>query len=192
MSELERYPERRCPAPEATKESVDLGRVARLHLIVAEDPSSSVSSGEVSRFNPTAIRGANGIWNEHVLPIVEWEAAAHRVVVPIHLQHTLGLDAPVLRWSHAKRHDVLATHRQMIEQTYLADIASFLNAWVYAGPQPGSRSNWRVFVLDDDSWSMAVIERDDGGSMNFITLYSPKRRTYIPNLIGRGNYIRRK
>jgi hypothetical protein len=79
-----------------------------------------------------------------------------------------------------------------LRDTPLADVASFLNAWMYAGPQPGSRSSWRVFVLDEERWSMVVIGRDEGGSMNFITLYSPQRHSYIPNLIERGNYTRRK
>lgn len=159
---------------------------------MAEDPSSSGSAEEVSPFNPTAIRGSSGIWNEYVLPILEWEDARHRVVVPAHLQHALNLDAPVLRWSRAKRRDVLAAHRQAIERFFLADVTRFLDAWTYTGPQPGRRNTWRVFVLDERRWSMAVIGRDEWGSMNFITLYSPQRRSYIPNLIQRGVYLRRK
>jgi hypothetical protein len=154
VSALERDPERRCPVSEKTNESGGCFARSGLHLIMAEDSSSSVSAGEVSRFNSAAVRGPKGIWNEHVLPIVQWEAAGHRVVVPLHLQQALGFEAPVLRWSKEKRRDVLATHRQVIEQIYLADVASFLNAWMYAGPHlgAGAAGEYSCWMKSDGAW----------------------------------------
>lgn len=51
---------------------------------------------EVSPYNSRARRAKGGIWNGDVLPIMEWEAAEHRMVVPEDLQRALGIDTPVL------------------------------------------------------------------------------------------------
>lgn len=156
------------------------------------DRDAIAPDAEVSPYNADAVRGSHGIWNEESLLVVDWEEASQRVVVPSHLRDVLGIDTPVLRWSKTKRRSVLREHRQDIERRYLANVEEFLDQWAYAGPQPGLSDTWRIFVEDQGRWSMAVFGTDERGSTNMITLYSPKRRSYIPNLIERGDYTRRK
>ncbi len=92
------------------------------------------SSMEVSPHNARARRVKGGIWNEDVLPIVEWEAAEHRVVLPQDLQQALGIATPVLRWDKAKLAKVRRVHPEVNE--ILPAITEFMALWTFAGPSP--------------------------------------------------------
>src|SRR5665811_2136579 len=85
---------------------------------VLQDVASS-SPIEVNLYNPAARRHPGGIWNEEALPVAVWEDAEHRVVLPKDLQQALGIDAPVLRWSAAKRELVLHQRPKPVSYTHL-------------------------------------------------------------------------
>lgn len=60
--------------------------------LLREDREDDDTLGAASPVNPAAVRGPSGIWNEESLPVTEWEAAEHRVVLPQSLQKALGTD----------------------------------------------------------------------------------------------------
>lgn len=147
--------------------------------------------GEVSPYNPNAIRGPNGIWNEESLPVMEWEAADQRVVVPLNLQRVLGLETAVLRWASVKHSKVVRDHNQPTEHRQRQEIEQCLDEWEWAGLEPGKPNVWRVFYRHVGRWGLIVIGRDRNGSLNVVTTYSPKNPHSLPNVIKRGNYVKR-
>jgi hypothetical protein len=147
--------------------------------------------GEISPYNPNAVRGPNGMWNEETLPVMEWEAAEHRVVVPLHLQVALGLEVAVLRWASVKYLKVVRDHHQRIEQEQRDQIERCLDSWEWAGPQPEKADVWRVFYQYAGRWGLMVVGRDRNGSVNVVTMLSPKNPHSLPNMIRRGNYTQR-
>lgn len=137
---------------------------------------------EVSPYNSRARRVPGGIWNEDVLPVVEWEAAEHRVVLPEDLQHVLSIEAPVLRWARGKRERVFRERRHV---TFLLDDpTSTLARWRAAGPDfrnPGEADPppFLVFARESEMWIKAVFGLSREGSMNFISLYGTTRERDI-------------
>lgn len=147
---------------------------------------------EVSPFNPAARRIEGGIWNEDVLPVMDWEIAEMRVVMPADLQTVLGFETPVLRWRRSKFEHVIATHAQPTEQQVLNDLSGYLNRWERAGLAPAKTETWRVFFRKDVRWVLVVIGRDREGSLNAIAMYSPSDKNYLRNMIAKGNYSYRE
>lgn len=105
---------------------------------------------EVSPFNSKARRVAGGIWNAHVLPMMEWGIAEQRVVLPAALQASLGFTTPVLRWRRSKYEQVVID--QPIEKRILSDLSGYLNHWERVGIVPGKSATWRVFFGGMDDW----------------------------------------
>lgn len=124
---------------------------------------------EVSRFNPSAVRGPNGIWNEETLPVLEWEAAEYRVVLPAWLQEALGISVPVLRWSRAKRALVLTRHGDV--GLRLVRLTELLNGVEWAGREPREAASWRIMFRDERRWFQAIIGEDKLGRTNMVTVY---------------------
>lgn len=156
-----------------------------LQTRVAEEPSPykpNRLAGAVSSLNPDAVRGPNGIWNEESLPVLEWEAAVYRVVVPAQLQQSLVLRVPpVLRWSTKKYLDVMAKHH--IKPEVVADLSRFLDGWAFHGEETGSyRGNQRVLFQDDGGrWYALSIGADRSGSYNAVTLISSSDPSFVGN-----------
>ena len=143
---------------------------------------------EVSPFNPGARREPGGVWNEHQLPVLEWEIAERRVVLPVDLQIVLQLETSVLRWRRSKYEKVAREHAQQVEQRVLLDLDHHLDRWERAGPEPGKSETWRVFFRVEGRWVLVVIGRDREGSTNVVTLYSPSDNRYLVNMIAKGGY----
>lgn len=122
-----------------------------------------------------------GIWNEDELPVLEWEAAEHRVVLPDDLQRVLGIGKPVLRWSVKKYRAVVGTHNRDLHVVH--DLARYLARWEYAGEETGvHEGNWRVLVRDEiGRWYAVSIGTDATGSMNVITLVGSGTRGFLSN-----------
>lgn len=114
------------------------------------------------------------------------------MVLPTTLQVTLGLESPVLRWAREKVEDVERRHRHPAEILQRADITTWLDRWVHAGPQPGKADTWQVFFEDQGRWSLAVIGRDRGGSDNFVMSFRPTQGRLLENRIRQGSYSRRQ
>lgn len=135
---------------------------------------------EISAINPAASRVRGGIWNEHILPVMEWEAAEHRVVLPIHLQLSLGLEAPVLRWDRQKYERVIREHAR--DLPVIRDISRYLNDWQYHGNETGYHPENRRILFQDESgrWYAASI-----GSLhdseNIITVFSGSKTEFRTN-----------
>jgi len=157
-----------------------------------DSDSCSSSRFEVSPYNSQARRRSGGIWNEDTLPVMEWEDAQHRVVLPEDLQIALGIDTPVLRWARNKHTLVLSTHGQANERRQAERIEFYLSSWDYAGPDPNRPASWHVFFEDEGRRTLVVFGRDANGSMNMVTLYSPKRPGALKNRMSRGNYMKRE
>lgn len=154
--------------------------------------SCSSSRFEVSPYNPGARRRPGGIWNDDTLPVTAWEAAEHRVVLPEDLQIFLGVDTPVLRWAQNKRDLVLSAHSQANERRQAERVDFYLSTWDYAGADPRKPGSWHVFFVDEGRRTLVVFGRDANGSMNMVTLYSPKRPSALKNRINRGKYLKRE
>lgn len=154
-----------------------------LQTRVAEEPSRyrlNRLAGEVSRFNPDAIRGPHGIWNEETLPVLEWEAAEYRVVVPAWLQAMLKIDFPVLRWSSAKRSRVLVEHADVAP--YVANLTEMLDRIAWAGREPGRPPTWRMMFRDEGRWFQVVVGEDKLGRTNMITVYQLRPNQVLGNM----------
>lgn len=137
--------------------------------------------GEISLYNTAAIRGEHGIWNEDSLPVTEWEAAEHRVVVPASLQASLTLPVPaVLRWDDEKyRLVVNQRHRDL---PVILNLTHYLSTWRYHGEEIGEHAgNQRILLQDDyDRW-YAVSIGPLQGSHNVITVIGGSDRRYLDN-----------
>lgn len=145
-----------------------------LQTQVAEEPSRYRMhrlAGEVSRFNPDAIRGPHGIWNEDTLPVLEWEAAEYRIVLPADLQRGIGLSRPILRWESVKLHDVIDKH-PTIGAFDFTD-AAFWARWERFGPEPTKRISWNVFFMHAGYAYIAVLSRHHG-ELTFATVFAPR------------------
>jgi len=135
---------------------------------VLQDVASS-SPIEVNLYNPAARRHPGGIWNEEALPVAVWEDAEHRVVLPKDLQQALGIDAPVLRWSAAKRELVL--HQRPKLRARIERINELLAGWKAAGREPGNRGGWHVLFSDGRHLNDMIFGEDQTGSWNVVTMY---------------------
>lgn len=147
---------------------------------------------ETSPYNRRVHRVAEGVWNDDELPVLEWEAAEHRVVLPEDLQRVLGIDVPVLRWARAKRGRVVQTHDQPNERRRAERLSFCLSTWIHAGRDRSKPATWHVFFEEAGRGTPVILGRDANGSVNVITLYSPSRPNTLRNRIDRGEYERRK
>jgi len=113
---------------------------------------------EISPSNRLAIRGPNGVWNEHVLPVTALEAAEQRVGVPevllISLTHPV---APVLRWDAEKFRDALLKHLR--DERMIRGLTEYLAGWRDHGEEVGDRAgNQRILFQDEHGrWYAASI-----------------------------------
>jgi hypothetical protein len=64
-------------------------------------------------------------------PVLAWEDAAHRVVLPRSLRLALGVDDLILRWARQKRELVLALHANDAE--VIQDIGDISSGGAVAG-----------------------------------------------------------
>lgn len=137
--------------------------------------------GEISPYNPGAARGPNGIWNEETLPVMEWEAAEHRVVVPLHLQQSLLLPTPVLRWAGIKYRVALEKHAR--DQRIVLELSRFLDGWQYHGLERGAYAgNGRILFPDGAGrWYALSIGPDRNGSYNVITIIGGSDAAFLAN-----------
>jgi hypothetical protein len=127
--------------------------------------------GEVSRFNANAIRGPNGIWNEETLPVLEWEAAEYRIVLPLDLQMGLELEQPTLRWEADKRLRAYTKHPTLASIDFTD--AGFWAHWERFGPEPTKRISWNVFFSRGGYEYIAILSHHHG-ELTFTTVFSPR------------------
>lgn len=137
--------------------------------------------GEVSPHNRHARRGPNGIWNEHLLPVAEWEAAEQRVVVPEILVTSLILPiAGVLRWDAEKFRDVLIKHPR--DERVIRNLTAYLAGWRYHGEEGGDRAgNQRILFQDEAGRWYAVSVGPLQGSDNMITVFGSSKPNFVKN-----------
>lgn len=132
--------------------------------------------------NPMAIRGQNGFWNEDTLPVMEWESAEYRVVLPLALQESMGIAQPVLRWSAEKRAAVLSRHARDVH--IVQDISGYLGGWRFYGTE--SKSGYRRILFQDERgrWYAASIGELQG-SYNMITVFGSRSPEFLRNRLKR-------
>lgn len=148
---------------------------------------------EVNPFNPTVRRGPNGFWNEHGLPITEWEEPARRVVLPASLVASLTLPvSPVLRWDAEKFRDVVAKHRR--DRHVIADLTAYLEGWRYHGEEIDAHaSNQRILFQDESGRWYAVSIGSLQASDNVITVFGSSKPNFVENrLQGLRNVVGRE
>lgn len=125
--------------------------------------------GEVSPVNPAAIRGPSGIWNEETLPVMDWEAPEHRVVLPEELLIAWGIPTPVLRWSREKLIRVQETRPR--DAHVVRELSRYLERWMVIGEEAGFyRGNIRILLQDEVGRWCAVSVGELQGSYNVITV----------------------
>lgn len=135
--------------------------------------SAHPNAGEISPFNPRAIRDPNGIWNETTLPVVEWEVALERKVLPVEVQDLLGVPNAVVRVSieiHEKlstkhlasRHIYEELERFLVEHTYsgVIDAGECDIRWRFAGyvyTRSGNRNPYIAMIALQRSGEYALV-----------------------------------
>lgn len=137
---------------------------------------------EVSPYNSRARRIRGGIWNEDLLPIVEWESAEHRVVLPQDLQDALGIDTPVLRWDRAKHETVAHVHNR--DLPVIRDVSYYLNMWAYYGEERNRPRTYRILFQDEaERWYAASVGPRQG-DYTFITVFGGSKPNFLQNRLG--------
>ena len=106
-------------------------------------------------------------------PVLAWEDAAHRVVLPRSPRLALGVDDLILRWARQKRELVLAQHANDAE--VIQDIGRHIERWSYCGFERGSSDVWRVLFTVKERWYSLTLGRDATGSLNSITVFGSSR-----------------
>jgi hypothetical protein len=112
-------------------------------------------------------------------PILEWEDADHRVMLPWSLRLALGVDELMLRWARQKRELVLAQHA--VDAAIIEDIGRYLEGWAYCGPERGSSDVWRVLFAVEARWYSLTLGRDATGSLNVVTVFGSSSASFLRN-----------
>lgn len=136
--------------------------------------------GEISLYNPHAVAGPHGIWNEETLPVTEWEAPECRVVIPDHLQMSLHLKVPpVLRWADAKYREVAARHAR--DMAIINDLTRYLDGWQFHGLETGTKAGKELILFEDEQgrWYSVSIGADRNGSYNIVTAFGSSQRAFM-------------
>jgi hypothetical protein len=134
--------------------------------------------GEVSPNNPGAVRGPHGIWNEVELPILLWEVASQRKVIPVSVQMTVSHWSPVVRVSIDVDEKIRTKHSDVLTLYEGFDLES----WSYVREiEEIDGHRWEFVQIMGDitatPWPlMTVIGRDGQGSLNLISLHRRNRR----------------
>lgn len=159
---------------------------------VGEGEKSSVEL-EISDVNPSVRRPPGGAWGEDVLPVVEWEAAAFRVVLPTDLQRILGWPTPVLRWSAIKLEAIAVRHRR--DMRVVAELNVHLRNWRWVGEEPHPHEGqYRIlFHGENRRWYALTVGQDRRGSYNVVTVFSGSDQGFLRNRLRHlGNVVRRE
>jgi hypothetical protein len=162
-------------------------------MVSDDKPLPSVEI-EFSPINPRAHRIPGGIWNEDELPVLPWEAAEHRKVLPPSIQRWIGADVPVVRVS-------LDVVRKQYEKH--SDVRAWfdgfeIDAWAYARPVADKRNKKWEFVqlIYDDSgapWPpMTVVGVDSSGRYNVISMHRKNRRWMRKLVMGHLGFMQRE
>jgi hypothetical protein len=113
-----------------------------------------------------------------VLPVTDWEAPEHRVVLPSSLQDALGYETPILRWSRAKRARNIRDHpADLVVIERLNDVLPLVER---AGPdfRPG-RCESLAFLWHESRLYRVVVGPDRSGSFNVVSVYGTDRAAEI-------------
>lgn len=160
---------------------------------MGDDEPSQSGEIEINPINPKAHRIPSGVWNEDVLPVLEWEVAEHRVVLPEDLQPVLACPVPVLRWASIKYRSVVAKHER--DRPVIENLDGYLNEWEWVGEETGAYiGQHRVLIQDDmQRWYTVTIGEDRNGSYNIITVFGGSDRGFLGNRKRhRKNIVRRE
>lgn len=138
--------------------------------------------------NYRVLRVAGGVWVEHILPIVSWEAAEYRVIVPDSLYLMLGELGPVLRWPAAKLERLLSQRPR--DMALAQDLSTILAMWRYVGKDMFTDVDgnvisevirYRVLSFHGGRWYAVSVGRDKSGSDNVITVISSRDSGFLLN-----------
>lgn len=128
---------------------------------------------EVSAVNPAARRRPGGIWNEDLLPVLDWEAPMHRVVIPTATRELLGISEDVLRWSSFKHERALIDHPRDLK--YINDPTRWLAGPKFVGrdKRKGRERDLIVIASDDHRWVKIVLGFNNlSGRHQMVTIYA--------------------
>lgn len=134
---------------------------------------------EVHPVNGLVHRSSDGVWGTDIQPVLQWESAASRIILPDSLVKVLPLEIPVLRWSAQK---IAALERKRPDVMSIIERLSYeLLAWSIAGQERNS-GNWRVLFVGSDSRYYAFsIGQDDQYSWNAITIVGSSNPAFWRN-----------
>ncbi len=131
-----------------------------------------------------------GVWNEDELPVLEWEAAEHRVVLPESLQRSLGINVPVLRWDREKYTAVAMGHHR--DRHVIQNVSRYMAVWAYHGEEIARPGNMRVLFQDEAGRWYAASLGPRQGEYTFITLFGGSDQGFRDNrLRGMHNVVQR-
>lgn len=136
---------------------------------------------EVHPFNRHVRRGMSRVWNEDVIPVLEWESAEQRVVLPQELQERCSIPAPVLRFSTAKRNKMLAERPRFAR--HVEELESYFATYQLAGAMPAPSNDVAVLFKEETRSYVIVIGPDRNGSWNVASVppLRPKQREALVN-----------
>lgn len=127
------------------------------------------------------VRGRDGIWNQHVLPVTDWEDPYQRIVLPSQLRRSLKRPVPdVLRWDCERYLSVTIEHA--MDPPVMREFTRHLAHWQFHGEESGEHAeNQRILFQDADGRWYAVSIGPLTGSDNIITISGSRRNGFLSN-----------
>jgi hypothetical protein len=111
------------------------------------------------------------------LPILDWEDASRRALLPTDLCAALDLPVFTLRWSAEKFAQVMRSHAR--DAAVIIDIEQRLQQWELAGPDDTREGNWNVLFFAGGRMHIFTFGIDASGSYNVVTIFGTTRQPYI-------------
>lgn len=150
--------------------------------------------------NPRVRKDKNGVWGGDELPVMEWEVASERRIVPDDIVDIIGASSPVARVDVDTARKQPRKHRQTIDQWN--DFDNVIRDWEWWRKQSPEEARdsayerWQFVqtIVDDDTpggWPLlTVLEKQPDGTIKVVT--SHRRRDSFWNSIKDGDQYRQR
>lgn len=136
-------------------------------------------SHEAHSNNPFVVRSPSGIWGEDILPVTEWEAAEHRVVMPLFVARLVRMNPGILRWADIKFKQVREKHARDIAAIYTLD--RHVANWQFLGIER-TTGHYRLLFQDNaDRWYAFTFGKDRNDSWNAISITGGSANHFLEN-----------
>jgi hypothetical protein len=135
----------------------------------------------------------NEISGLHLLPVLDWEIAEQRKIIPGDLQRIIGASTRILRVpADVHEKETTGKHRLLVNMYY--ELSRILVNWEYWCSYP-EQNKWRIMqIVEDESGKcfplLTVIGKDRNESHNLISMHR-RDDSYFKRLLDSGDLRRR-